>query len=180
MVPWATPCHLTLAAPRPAAPKAPSQFRSKAAILPHFNSTAFQTTPQVSGAQIANGTNGAEWHTFSAWQGCNCSAIMSSLTVKRKCPHEGTCDIDAERADKASGAQQFDGGPYDHGAGSDFDGSERAPHQAYSGGLQQGTAQPHSLTAIEVADRPTLHRTRWRPTWWSWRGPDTRESTTRT
>ena len=69
---------------------------------------------------------------------CNCSAIMSSLTVKRKCPHEGACDIDAERADKASGSQQFDGGPYDHGAGSDFDGSERAPHQAYSGGLQKG------------------------------------------
>ena len=69
---------------------------------------------------------------------CNCSAIMSSLTVKGKCPHEGACDIDAERADKASGSQQFDGGPYDHGAGSDFDGSERAPHQAYSGGLQQG------------------------------------------
>ena len=111
---------------------------------------------------------------------CNCSAIMSSLTVKGKCPHEGACDIDAERADKASGSQQFDGGPYDHGAGSDFDGSERAPHQAYSGGLQQGGRQPHSLTAIEVADRPTLHRTRWRPTWWSWRGPDTRESTTRT
>ena len=66
--PMGNPCHLTLAAPRPAAPKAPSQFRSKAAILPHFNSTAFQTTPQVSGAQIANGTNGAEWHTFSAWQ----------------------------------------------------------------------------------------------------------------
>ena len=44
---------------------------------------------------------------------------MSSLTVKRKCPHEGACDIDAERADKASGSQQFDGGPYDHGAGSD-------------------------------------------------------------
>ena len=63
---------------------------------------------------------------------------MSSLTVKRKCPHEGTCDIDAERTDKASGSQQFDGGPYDHGAGSDFDGSERAPHQAYSGGLQKG------------------------------------------
>ena len=41
--------------------------------------------------------------------GCNCSAIMSSLTVKRKCPHEGACDIDAERADKASGSQQFDG-----------------------------------------------------------------------
>ena len=66
--PMGNPCHLTLAAPRPAAPKAPSQFRSKAAILPHFNSTAFQTTPQVSGAQIANGTNGAEWNTFSAWQ----------------------------------------------------------------------------------------------------------------
>ena len=28
--------HLTPAAPRPAAPKAPSQFRSKAAIWPHF------------------------------------------------------------------------------------------------------------------------------------------------
>ena len=38
---------------------------------------------------------------------------MSSLTVKGKCPHEGACDIDAERADKASGPQQFDGGPYD-------------------------------------------------------------------
>ena len=75
---------------------------------------------------------------FYVQQICNCSAIMSSLTVKRKCPHEGTCDIDAERADKASGSQQFDGGPYDHGAGSDFDGSERAPHQAYSGGLQKG------------------------------------------
>ena len=86
--------------------------------------------------------NGTEWddmeHFFTALPSCNCSAIMSSLTVKRKCPHEGACDIDAERADKASGSQQFDGGPYDHGAGSDFDGSERAPHQAYSGGLQKG------------------------------------------
>ena len=35
-------------------------------------------------------------------------------------------------------------------------------------------AQPQLLTAIEVLDRPTLHRTRWRPTWCFWRGPDTR------
>ena len=26
---------------------------------------------------------------------------------------------------------------HDHGVGSGFDGSERAPHQAYSGGLQE-------------------------------------------
>ena len=58
--------------------------------------------------------------------------------IHHRSPHEGACDIDAERADKASGSQQFDGGPYDHGAGSDFDGSERAPHQAHSGGLRQG------------------------------------------
>ncbi len=32
---------------------------------------------------------------------------MSSLTVKRKCPHEGACDIDAERADKASGSHSL-------------------------------------------------------------------------
>ena len=70
--------------------------------------------------------------------GVTAQRLCPPLTVKRKCPHEGACDIDAERADKASGSQQFDGGPYDHGAGSDFDGSERAPHQAYSGGLQQG------------------------------------------
>ena len=82
--------------------------------------------------------NAAASGTLFPLTSCNCSAIMSSLTVKGKCPHEGACDIDAERADKASGSQQFDGGPYDHGAGSDFDGSERAPHQAYSGGLQQG------------------------------------------
>ena len=69
---------------------------------------------------------------------CCCSAIPSSLTVKRKCPHHGECDIDAERADEASGSQQFDGEPYDLRAGSDIDGSERAPHQAYSGGLQKG------------------------------------------
>ena len=111
---------------------------------------------------------------------CYCSAIPSSLTVKRKCPHHGECDIDAERADEASGSQQFDGGPYDLRAGSDIDGSERAPHQALFWRLTEGTAQPHSLTAIEVADQPTLHRTRWRPTWCFWRGPDTRESTTRT
>ena len=40
---------------------------------------------------------------------CSCSGILSSLTVKRKCPHDGECDIDAERADKASGPQQLDG-----------------------------------------------------------------------
>ena len=42
--------------------------------------------------------------TLSLRPSCNCSAIPSSLTVKRKCPHEGACDIDAERADKASGS----------------------------------------------------------------------------
>ena len=84
---------------------------------------------------------------------CYCSAIPSALTVKRKCPHHGECDIDAERADEASGSQQFDGGPYDLRAGSDFDGSERAPHQAYSGGLQKGrcsrtrSRQPRSQTS---------------------------------
>ena len=78
--------------------------------------------------------------TPSSGSDCYCSAIPSSLTVKRKCPHHGECDIDAERADEASGSQQFDGGPYDLRAGSDFDGSERAPHQAYSGGLQKDGA----------------------------------------
>ena len=90
---------------------------------------------------------------MSVREWCYCSAIPSSLTVKRKCPHHGECDIDAERADEASGSQQFDGGPYDLRAGSDFDGSERAPHQAYSGGLQKGrrsrtrSRQPRSQTS---------------------------------
>ena len=51
---------------------------------------------------------------FSDAYWCSCSAIPSLLTVKRKCPHEGACDIDAERASEDSGSQQFDGGPYDH------------------------------------------------------------------
>ena len=102
---------------------------------------------------------------------CRCPAIKSSLTVKRQCPHEGACDIDAERAGEDSGSQQFDGGPYDHGAGSDIDGSERAPHQAYSGGLQKGrrsrnrSRQSRSQTGqrytAPVGNRRGLARTRY-------------------
>ena len=71
---------------------------------------------------------------------CRCSAIPSVLIVKRKCPHEGTCDIDAERADKTPGTQQLIGRAYDHGAGSDTDGTEHTPRQAHSGGIQEGAA----------------------------------------
>ena len=71
---------------------------------------------------------------------CCCSATMSSLTVQRKCPHYGECDIDAARTGKTSGTQQLTGGIYDDGAGSDTDGSEHTPHQAYSDGIQEGRA----------------------------------------
>ena len=46
----------------------------------------------------------AEAHSHYG-KACSCSAIPSSLTVKRKCPHHGACDIDAARAGKASGTQ---------------------------------------------------------------------------
>ena len=72
---------------------------------------------------------------FLAGTACYCSAIKSSLTVKRKCPHEGACDIDAEGAGKTSGAQQLTGRAHDPGPGGNPHGSERTPHQAHPGGL---------------------------------------------
>ena len=49
-------------------------------------------------------------------------------TAERKCPHDGACEIDAARTGKTSGTQQFAGGAYDDGAGSDTDGTERTPY----------------------------------------------------
>ena len=47
---------------------------------------------------------------------CSCSAIPSYLTVQRKCPHEGACDIDTAGTGKTSGTQQLTGRTYDdHG-----------------------------------------------------------------
>ena len=69
---------------------------------------------------------------------CRCSAIPSSLSVQRKCPHYGECDIDAERTGKTSGTQPLTGRAYDDRAGSDIDGSERTPHQAHTRGIQTG------------------------------------------
>ena len=63
---------------------------------------------------------------------------MSSLTVQRKCPHYGECNIDAARAGKTSGTELLTGTIYDDGTSSDIVGSEHAPHQAYSDGIQEG------------------------------------------
>ena len=84
------------------------------------------------------------------------------------------------RASKASGSQQFDGGTYDHRAGSDFDGSERAPHQAYSGGLQKGWRSRNRSRQSRSQTWQRYTGDAWLPMWWSWRGHDTRESTIRT
>ena len=65
----------------------------------------------------AGNARGPGWREFAGTL-CSCSAIPSSLIVKRKCPHHGDIEIDPERASKTSGSQQFDDGTYDHRAGS--------------------------------------------------------------
>ncbi len=66
------------------------------------------------------------WYDLTLKVTCRCSAIMSSLTVQRKCPHYGECDIDTARAGKTSGTEPLTGRIYDDGTGSDIVGSEHA------------------------------------------------------
>ena len=92
--------------------------------------------PIGSSGHLQNGsTDHFEGTSASRMRG---QARSGMAQIDYRSPHEGACDIDAERASEDSGSQQSNGGPYDHRAGSDFDGSEQAPHQAYSGGIQKG------------------------------------------
>ena len=70
------------------------------------------------------------WYAFSRPL-CCCSTILSVPSVKRQRPHEGTCDIDAERADTTLGTQQRIGRAYDFEQAETLMGlSERHTHVA--------------------------------------------------
>ena len=87
-------------------------------VFPQFRN-GFEATGSVSGTRIAGRPEIVVRHAdggvavYVARTGepeavdeaCRRPAIMSSVTVQRKCPHEGECDIDAARAGKASGTK---------------------------------------------------------------------------
>ena len=68
--------------------------------------------------------------------------LMASINVLPNRParmsHYGECDIDSKGAGKVTGPQQLTGRAHGSGSGGHVDGSERTPHQAHPGGLQQG------------------------------------------
>ena len=64
-----------------------------------------------------------------------CSTIMSVANWSAKMSSHGRSDIDAEGADETSGAQQRSGRSGAGMSGGRGPGSERTPHEAYSGGL---------------------------------------------
>ena len=66
---------------------------------------------------------------------CRCSTIMSVANWSAKMSSHGRSDIDAEGADETSGAQQRSGRSGAGMSGGRGPGSERTPHEAYSGGL---------------------------------------------
>ena len=66
---------------------------------------------------------------------CRCSTIMSVAKWSGKMSSHGRSDIDAEGADETSGAQQRSGRSGGGMSGGRGPGSERTPHEAYSGGL---------------------------------------------
>ena len=68
-------------------------------------------------------------------RGCRCSTIMSVANCSAKMTSHGRSDIDAEGADETSVAQQRSGRSGAGMSGGRGPGSERTPHEAYSGGL---------------------------------------------
>ena len=63
-----------------------------------------ETQPDIT-ESLDLGADSPTRRRFLARLQCRRPAIMSSVTVQRKCPHEGACDIDAARAGKTSGSQ---------------------------------------------------------------------------